>query len=538
MAKSRPYVLLTGATGMVGAQLLARLMRRHVPVLALVRGKGALSAESRIDAVLAQFEDAWNRRLGRPAILAGDMALPRLGLSRQDEHIIRESCGTVLHCAASMSFRPATDSPDNEPYRTNVDGTATLLELCRSASIDKFHYVSTAYVCGVRSGVANENELDIGQTFANDYERSKVEAEKLLRSSQVLSSLTVYRPSIVIDSGGRSPFAQDRTIYGAFSLFRALTSKFGIPENGQWFRNLGFTGSERKNLVEAQWVADVIDGIFATRQLHDATYHVTDGTGTSVNEIEAAFHQVVSQSESASVNGNGHHSNGKMKNGTASRRSATLVSRSVTPEHSLIDTIAAPYVQTFLPYFKDDPTFDRGQLKRALSELGLPDHSHVGSTTIAKVASVQLAQENPATPRGKNRVESVHAGELGDRLLSKLVIDAVERTSTDRARDNSRDWGIILTGPSGGDWRLDIDAISVVPAGQSCLNRLYCDRVTWNSLICQHCSVSESLVSGHLLIECDESEFNSLDQSLHRAVENLISRLIDYANQDRLGATS
>lgn len=72
---------------MVGAQLLARLMRRHVPVIALVRGKGAQSAEARVDAVLSRFENAWNQRLGRPAILTGDMASPRLGLSTRDEQI-------------------------------------------------------------------------------------------------------------------------------------------------------------------------------------------------------------------------------------------------------------------------------------------------------------------------------------------------------------------------------------------------------------------------------------------------------------------
>ena len=162
MSEFRPYVLLTGSTGMVGAQLLARLMRRHVPVIALVRGKGAQSAEARVDAVLSRFENAWNQRLGRPAILTGDMGSPRLGLSTRDEQIIRENCDTVLHCAASMSFRPAADCPNNEPFRTNVDGTSALVELCTSTLIGKFHYVSTAYVCGVRSGVAKEDEIDIG----------------------------------------------------------------------------------------------------------------------------------------------------------------------------------------------------------------------------------------------------------------------------------------------------------------------------------------------------------------------------------------
>ncbi len=524
---------------MVGAQLLARLMRRHVPVIALVRGKGAQSSEARVNAVLSRFEHAWNQRLGRPAILNGDMASQSLGLTARDERIIRENCGTVLHCAASMSFRPAVDSPNNEPFRTNVDGTASLLELCKSAWIDKFHYVSTAYVCGVRSGVAQEDELDIGQMFANDYERSKVRAEQSLRSSPSLSSLTVYRPSIVIDSDGKSPFAQDRTIYGAFSLFRALTAKFGIPENGQWFRNLGFEGTERKNLVEAQWVADVIDGIFATPRLHDATYHLTDSTGTSINEIEAAFHQVVSKPKvptpnQVAANGNTKHSTSTKNNGFANHRTTSPVSRPSTSEHDLIDTIAAPYVQTFLPYFKDDPVFDRSHLARALGELGLADHPHVGTTTIASVASVQLNQESPAESRKRDRIKSPKPADLGDRLLEKLRAGKINHHVVHSDIESTSDWGIFITGPEGGDWRLNLNAMSVVPAGQSCAKRLYCDLDIWNELIKRQRCVSEALSSGRLLFEIDEIEFNAAARSTQSDIEQLISRLVDYVNHEVL----
>lgn len=542
MPESRPYVLLTGATGMVGAQLLARLMRRHVPVMVLVRDKGPQSAAARVDQVLARFERAWQRRLGRPAVISGDMAAPRLGLSRGDERIIHEHCGTVLHCAASMSFRPAADSPNNEPFRTNVDGTAALLELCKAALIDQFHYVSTAYVCGVRSGVAQENELDVGQSFANDYERSKVRAEQLLRSATHLTRLTVYRPSIVIDSDGSSPFAQDRTIYGAFSLFRALTSKFGIPHNGQWFRNLGFAGTEHKNLVEAQWVADVIDGIFATPRLHDQTYHVTDRTGTPIHEIEAAFVNVVSQtqaqshaqtehhSDPAHRKTNGAHKNGASKNGSTSLHRAAAVPGRSTSEHDLIDTIAAPYVQTFLPYFKDDPVFDRRHLERALAELAMDDHPHVGSTTIARVASVQLAQESPAVARQRDDRAADKPLDVVHQLLARWTAAEHDPTSEAVEDDPASQWGVFITGPDGGDWRLNLHTMSIAPAGQTCAQRLYCDSQTWNRLVQQPCGVAEALATGRLIIEWDELESNRTNRPVDSQIEHLFAQLVEYTN--------
>jgi nucleoside-diphosphate-sugar epimerase len=100
----------------------------------------------------------------------------------------------VLHNAASLTFR-GTD-PACEPWRTNVEGTRHVLDVCRQAGIRHFHHVSTAYVCGLRDGIVREDELEVGQDFGNDYERSKVAAERLVRGADHLETVTVFRPSM------------------------------------------------------------------------------------------------------------------------------------------------------------------------------------------------------------------------------------------------------------------------------------------------------------------------------------------------------
>ncbi len=122
---AKPYLLLTGATGMLGSQLLAKLLLRQMPVAVLARPKTGRTPESayqRIDQLLQRFERAYGRHLKRPVVLTGDINQEGLGLCSTADAWCRQHVGRVLHSAASLSFLPASESPDNEPYRTNVDG--------------------------------------------------------------------------------------------------------------------------------------------------------------------------------------------------------------------------------------------------------------------------------------------------------------------------------------------------------------------------------------------------------------------------------
>ena len=148
----RPFVLLTGGTGLVGGLVLAQLMRNEIPVALVVRGNRRQLAVERVDILMRRLEERFGRLFVRPVVLEGDMCQPGLGLSDADRRWIAANCGSVIHSAANLLFRPASEHPDNEPYRTNVEGTRYLLEVMISAQITEWHYVSTAYIAGLRVG--------------------------------------------------------------------------------------------------------------------------------------------------------------------------------------------------------------------------------------------------------------------------------------------------------------------------------------------------------------------------------------------------
>lgn len=391
---AKNVILLTGATGMVGSQVMAKLLASGASVAVIARDvyqrrhnspeKQIITAQTRIDHLLNRFETHLGTKLPRPTLIRGDLNSDSLGIDARDRQWIEANVASVIHSAASLSFKPASESSTGEPYRTNVTGTANLIKTCRDAGIDDFHYVSTAYVCGLRSGHVREQENDCGQSFSNDYERSKCQAEQLVRSNSGFPSATIYRPSIVIDSTGLSPVSEDRTVYGAYSLFQTLSSKVGLPTPGEWFRNLGFTGNERKNLVEADWVAEAICRIFLNRALHGKTYHLTDRNGTSIDELERAFFEVASelnQHDTANNKSVGSNHSPNARRSTATKNS--LTSTNERSKREMIDAIAAPFVETFKPYFRDDPYFDRQNIDHAIHSLDFLEHPPIQHTTIA-----------------------------------------------------------------------------------------------------------------------------------------------------------
>jgi hypothetical protein len=83
-------------------------------------------------------------------------------------------------------------------------------------------HLSTAYVCGERSGRVAEGELDVGQRFANGYESSKAEAERLVRAAQQQGGISaVARPSIVVGRYRDGTIGQFTNIYALIRLVTA-----------------------------------------------------------------------------------------------------------------------------------------------------------------------------------------------------------------------------------------------------------------------------------------------------------------------------
>ncbi|HVF78768.1 MAG TPA: SDR family oxidoreductase [Solirubrobacteraceae bacterium] len=194
----RGTVLMTGATGFVGVEVLARVLAdTDHDVIALVRGEDDAAAQARVDELLTTIVDPGSQpRSGRVRAVAADLESPGLGLSAAVRTQIAGKISAVMHCAASISFT----LPIEDARRINVEGTRQVVDIALQARergvLDRFIHVSTAYVAGDRIGLVSEHDGDVGQGFRNTYERTKLEAEEVVRESGLPAA--IVRPSVIV----------------------------------------------------------------------------------------------------------------------------------------------------------------------------------------------------------------------------------------------------------------------------------------------------------------------------------------------------
>lgn len=226
-----PQLLITGATGLVGRTLLPILRRQRpeLSIVALVRDPARL----RVDGVRA---------------VAGDIALPRLGLDDATWHELAASTTEIIHSAATVQF----DLPLAESRLVNVEGTRSVLALAHAApGLRKFAHISTAYVNGYREGVFPEAPMPPGQDFVNTYQISKYEAECLVAEAMPSLPASIYRlPAILADT----PAGEVSQFGYVHHLFRL------IPNNP--LPILPGNPANTIDLVPADWIAAALAHLF------------------------------------------------------------------------------------------------------------------------------------------------------------------------------------------------------------------------------------------------------------------------------------
>lgn len=197
-------ILLTGATGFVGAHLLAALLREtSARLYCLARPKGHVDGRSRVIRALHAYESwdpLWASRL---EAIEGDVGRPLLGLSPERFDALSRGIDVVYHGAALVDWI--------HPYPAlrgvNVLGTVELLRLACRHRPKRFHFVSTLAVCystlGPREVCERDDVLPYLDGIHLGYARSKCVAETLVRQAGERGlPVTIYRPSLVSGSVG------------------------------------------------------------------------------------------------------------------------------------------------------------------------------------------------------------------------------------------------------------------------------------------------------------------------------------------------
>ena len=258
--------LVTGGTGFIGRHLLRELAKREGTTYVLVRPASRARLEALIESLGA------SKRL-RP--LHGDITAPGLGIASAD--LAKLNGADIYHLAAVYDLE-ASEAANED---ANVGGTRNVIELAQKVN-GRLHHVSSIAVAGSKwKGKFTEEMFEEGQSLDHPYYRTKYEAERMVRDSNL--RYRVYRPGLVIGSSETGEADRIDGPYYAFKLIQRLRN--AIPS---WMPLIGLEGGEI-NVVPVDFVARALDAIGHQEGLDGQTFHLTDPAAQSLGDVTNEF---------------------------------------------------------------------------------------------------------------------------------------------------------------------------------------------------------------------------------------------------------
>lgn len=221
-------VLLTGATGYLGAHLLDELAaKRGRNVVCLVRGGDPARLAQAME---AYFGKSWfAENAARVRVVAGDIGEIDFGLANAELTALTGRVETILHCAADVRhFAPNPDAS----LRSNAGGTANAVRLAARIGAG-LAYISTMSVANDRAEAFNEDSPPADpEDVANIYVRGKCSAELLVRRCvNLLPSARIIRVGRLVGRESDGAFQLNRESNAFYALVRGALSLGCYPES-------------------------------------------------------------------------------------------------------------------------------------------------------------------------------------------------------------------------------------------------------------------------------------------------------------------
>jgi len=207
-------ILVTGGTGLVGANLITELIKQSKPVKALYRS------------AIPEFEGA-----DKVTWVQADI----LDIISLEESLV--GVEQVYHCAAIVSFNPAHKQL---LAKTNVEGTANVVNACINAHVKKLLFVSSVAALGRirKDTLVNETMSWTKETSNSEYGKTKYLAEmEVWRGIGEGLQAVIVNPTIIL---GESDWNK-----GSTKIFQSVYNEF------PWYTE-GLTGFvDVKDVVKA-----------------------------------------------------------------------------------------------------------------------------------------------------------------------------------------------------------------------------------------------------------------------------------------------
>ncbi|MDR6299453.1 SDR family oxidoreductase [Mesonia maritima] len=186
-------ILVTGATGLVGSHLLAKLVLEETPIRALYRSEEKISLAKKV--LATYFKEKTEKYFSKIEWFKADITdIPTLTDAFK-------GISYVYHCAGLISY----DVRDYKKLRKiNIEGTANVVNIALSKNIKKLCHVSSIASLGDEIGTKKitENSPRINENFHDNYSITKYGGEmEVWRASQEGLSVVIVNPGVIIGNG-------------------------------------------------------------------------------------------------------------------------------------------------------------------------------------------------------------------------------------------------------------------------------------------------------------------------------------------------
>ena len=216
-------VLLTGASGFLGAFIASKLAELGWEVLCLVRGISQDEAHQRFSKCLKFYRLSMPGCANVTVLPSSGVERVKLGLAEEDFSFVMEKVSFIVHCAALVSgLRPYADLSD-----INVIGTKEVIALAYQSGAKLIHISTMGFV---PDGHKEVREIPVDSLILRSgYAQSKWVAEELLWQAMEKPGIDaiVVRPGNICghsESGASNP-------KDALSMLLIGRGKLKLPAN-------------------------------------------------------------------------------------------------------------------------------------------------------------------------------------------------------------------------------------------------------------------------------------------------------------------
>ncbi len=273
------HVLLTGATGFLGARMLWELLNgTEVQVYTLVRAKDTEAALQRIQAALqVQNLKLTEAQWQRVVPVCGDITQEHLGLNENVWGDLTSKVDTVYHCAAHVN----TVLPYEALEASNVLGVQHIVEFCVRGQSKHLHYASTLSVfvaTDQNTGTVYESDdLSSTKVVYGGYAQTKWVSDRLLcLLKKAGMPVSIYRFGLITGDRNHGVSAKSDFINMFFAGMRSLAV---YPEGVQDQMYIDITPCDYASKAFFKLALNQLAG----------TYHVANKQGASLNQLLSAL---------------------------------------------------------------------------------------------------------------------------------------------------------------------------------------------------------------------------------------------------------